>query len=59
MKKNTLKIVVTFIMFVDFLGFWFIPKMVGDEVMESIVGFLIYWILMCVLFLTFSIIYKN
>ena len=59
MKKTTLKIVVTFIMYVDLLGFCFIPEMVGAEVMKSIVGLLIYWVLMFVLVLTVFIIYKN
>ena len=58
MKKFIRKIS-TFIMMVDVFLIWFIPKMVGAELMKSILGFLIYWALFFILFMAGFTIYNN
>lgn len=58
MKKVVRKIA-TFTMIVDLFLIWFVPKMVGTELMKSILGFLIYWALFFILFMAGFTIYNN
>lgn len=58
MKKAVRKIA-TFAMIVDLFLIWFVPKMVGAELMKSILGFLIYWALFFILFMAGFTIYNN